>query len=81
MAPAAVAWAVPGEPVAHHHSLDIDTIEVADRNAPIIRSLPGQFTSNLFAEHERFDGFCGLSAAWLTSLRRRDPLKPNCHTP
>jgi hypothetical protein len=81
VAPAAVARAVPGEPVAHHDSLDIGAIEVADRNAPIIRSLAGQLTWNLFAEHERLDGFRGLSAAWLTPLRRRDPLKPNRHVP
>jgi hypothetical protein len=73
MAQAAVARTVSGEPLAHHDSLDLGAIEVADRDAPIIRSLAGQLAPNLFAEHERLDGFRGLSAAWLTPLRRRDP--------
>ena len=61
MAPAGVARTVPGEPVTHHDSLEIGAIEVADRDAPIIRSLPGQLASNLFAEHERLDGCRGLA--------------------
>ena len=48
MAPAAVAWTVPGVSGAHHDRLDVGAIEVADRDAPIIRSLPGQLASNFF---------------------------------
>jgi hypothetical protein len=79
MSPAAVAGTVPGEPVTHHDSLEIGAIEVTDRDAPIIRSLPGQLASNLFAEHERFDGFRGFSGARFIPLRRRDSLKANRH--
>jgi hypothetical protein len=79
VASAAVARTVPSEPVAHHGCLDIGAIETADRDAPIISSLPGQLASNLFAEHERLDGFPRLNAAWLTPVRRSNPLKPNRH--
>ena len=51
MAPARVSGPVAGEPGAHHLGLDVDTVEIADRNTAVGRRLAGQLAADELAEH------------------------------